>query len=86
MTKEKTAKMKVDEFEECYFCNLRIIPLDFSYRWNPETIEKLKDLFGTVPGRQVGKIGDKIICDSCIRDLEGLLNFEPRKDEYNSCI
>jgi len=80
MTKEKKVKMKIGDFEICHFCNLKVVPLDFSYEWNLETIREMQDLLGTVPEKQAGKIGNKIICNACVRDLEGLLNFEYRQD------
>ena len=66
MKKEKI-KMNVDDFKECHFCHLKIIPLDFGYEWNLETLGDIRELLGTIPEREAG-------------DLESLLNFEYRKD------
>ena len=76
MTEDKKAKIKIEDLIECHFCNKMKVPLDFEYGWNLETIGRLQELLGNVPERQAGIIGNKIVCNACIRDMEDLLHFE----------
>jgi hypothetical protein len=66
---------KIFEPIECFFCNKSVLPLDFreKYGWTLDVISNLQKQFGFVPEKQAGKIGNKIICEKCLEDLDGLL-------------
>lgn len=66
--------LNVEDFEQCFFCDRKTIPLDFEYSWNLEMIGKIREFLGSMPERKAGKIGNKVICKTCVIDLEGLLD------------
>ena len=62
------------EFGSCFFCDKVIIVSE--NHCLTEDYGNLRELFGDMPERLGGKIGNKVICKSCKGDIWALVQEE----------
>lgn len=65
-----------DDLEKCHFCDKYVTPINFLWQKTIEQMKQFQELLGEIPNEIAGKIGNKLICKSCIGDLEMLLPFK----------
>lgn len=70
-----------NDLVKCHFCDKFVIPMGFIWYHTIEQAKQFRELFGEVPENAVGKVGNKIICRSCLGDLEMLLPFKHGDDD-----
>ena len=65
-----------DNMKKCHFCDNYVTPINFMWQKTIEQMKQFQRVLGEIPNETAGKIGNKIICKSCIGELEMLLPFK----------
>lgn len=74
MKSEESIDLKKLELGTCFFCDKLVMFRD--KRLSLEDIENLRKLFGCVPERLGGMIGNKIVCKSCKGDIWAMVQSD----------
>lgn len=65
-----------DNMKKCDFCDKFVTPINFMWHKTYKEMKRFQDILGEIPNEIAGNIGKKIICKSCLGDLEMLLPYE----------